>query len=292
MAEYPSTLNQNFWLRLFPAADYRLPMNVRPGDAKRYWSASPDAAAVLMERRHWIDEAPQRHLLFLPGVEQEASEAVAWFSSLSGRTFADAREAAGALEPDWVLLSGGVDGDFRVLGGAVIFPSSWALEEKLGRPLAQVHDPVPGLAATLGSPIATFLTRIAPGAAWERENWGLSAAPTLNQHPSHQFARLSELATLDTTWLRLEQQFLTRLPATGAILFGIRVTNHRFDTLLGNHPSLAGRMIHALETMSDAMADYKGLVTARAALIHQLAPLSAQRSIHEIDLRDDSRKSH
>ena len=274
MIEPAQSLNENFWLRLFPASDYRLPMNVRPGEAKRFWSDSPEAARVLAERRRWMDAAPQRHWLFLPEAEQATAEAVAWFSSGVGRAFADAREAACALEPDWVLLGGDAARGFPVLGGAVVFPSGWALEEKLGRPLAQVHEPVPGLAAALGSQVATFLSRIAPGAEWERDNWGLSAEPSLNHHPAQRPARLAEGATLDATWLRLEQQFLTRLPRTPAILFGIRVTNHRLDALLGTHPALAGRMAHALETMPEAMAAYKGVTAARTALVQQLAVFS------------------
>lgn len=273
MTEQAPPLHEDFWLRLFPASDYRLPMGVRPGEAKRFWGDSPEAAQVLAERRRWIAEAPERYLLFLPEAEPATGEAVAWFSAVLGRAFGDARDAACGLEPDWILLGGDSASGFPVLGGALAFPSGWALEEKLGRPLAQVHDTVPGLAAAIGPQIATFLARIAPGSAWERDNWGLSADSSLNHHPAQPIARQREDATLDATWLRVEQQFLTRLPHSRAILFGIRVTNHRLDALLGAQPALAGRMARALETMPDALAAYKGLTAARPALVRQLAVL-------------------
>jgi len=271
MTELAPSLHGEFWLRLFPASDYRLSMSVRPGEAKRFWCDSPEAAQVLSERRRWIEEAPERHLLFLPEAESATAGGVAWFSSVLGRAFGEARDAACGLEPDWVLLGGDAASGFPVLGGALAFPSGWALEEKLGRPLAEVHDTVPGLAAAIGPQIATFLARIAPGSTWERENWGLSADSCLNHHPAQCSARLGEDATLDATWLRLEEQFLTRLPHSHAILFGIRVTNHRLDTLLGAHPALAGRMARALETMPGTMAAYKGVAAARTALVRQLA---------------------
>lgn len=274
MTEPAPPLLGDFWLRLFPESDYRLSMGVRPGEAGRFWRDSSEAAQVLSERWRWIAEAPERHLLFLPEAEPVTTEALAWFSSALGRIFGNAREAACGLEPDWVLLSGDAASGFPVLGGAVAFPSGWALEEKLGRPLSEVHDPVPGLAPAIGPQIATFLARIAPGSTWERENWGLSADSSLNHHPAQCSPRLGEHATLDATWLRLEQQFLTRLPHSHAILFGIRVTNHRLDKLFGAHPVLAARMARALQTMPDGMAAYKGLAAARAALIRQLAAVS------------------
>jgi len=265
------SLNENFWLRLFPASDYRMPMNVYRGNAQVFWSNSSDAHRVSAERRRWLDEAPQRHLLFSPEAQPAIAEAVEWFSSLLGQSFADARDVASRVEPDWVLLNGDVERGFPVLGGAVVFPSNWALKEKLHRPLAQVHEPVPGLSAALGSQITTFLSRIAPGSEWERSNWGLSAEPLLNHHPALHPARLHAGVTLDTTWLRLERQFLTRLPHTQTILFGIRVTNHRLDELLCEHPVLIDRIAHAIRSMPDAMTVYKNVSTACDILIHQLA---------------------
>ena len=257
------------WLRLFPAADHRLQMNLRPGDARRYWAHSPEAETVLAERRRWLAEAPQRHLSVLLEGEAAVTEAVAYMLAQIDQPLTSSDHAAATLEPDWIVLSGDASRSHPVVGGAVTFPSSWALEEKIGKPLHEVHAPVPGLQSSLGGQISTFLTRLAPSAAWERDNWGLSADPGLNHHPALHIRRLDASATLETTWLRLEQQFLTRLPATGAILFGIRVTNHRLDHLAAL-PGVAPRLSRALETMSAEVAAYKGLTSARKPLITQI----------------------
>jgi hypothetical protein len=261
------------WLRLFPAADHRLQMNLRPGDARRFWAHSPEAETVLAERRRWLAEAPQRHLLILPEGVEAATEAAAFILAQIDLPGASPEHAAAELEPDWILLSGDATRFHPVIAGAVIFPSSWALEEKIGKPLHEVHAPVPGLQSSLGSQISTFLTRLAPGAAWERDNWGLSADPGLNHHPALSIRRLDASATLETTWLRLEQQFLTRLPQTGAILFGIRVTNHRLDHLAAV-PALAPRLARALDTMSAEVAAYKGLTSGRGPLLAQIQACS------------------
>jgi len=261
------------WLRLFPDVDYRLPMNLRPGDAARFWTPHADAATVLAERHHWLQTHPQRHLQILPQGREACAEALEWLSAQTGLDLPDERAAAEKLEADWLVLGGDVEAFFPVWAGAVLFPSSWALEEKIGRPLAEVHAPVPGLESALGASIATFLARIAPGAAWERENWGLSADERLNQHPALDTLRLDADAKLENTILRLERQFLTRLPRTRALLFGIRVSNHRLDALAAR-PGIAPRLARALETMPDALAAYKGLETARGGLIAALRAVS------------------
>jgi len=257
------------WTRLLPDASHRLQMNLRPGDASQFWAHSPEAGAVLAERRRWLAEAPERHLRVLPEGEAPVKEAIGFMMQQLGRTTCEPLDAAGGLEPDWIVLSGDAGRFHPVIGGAVVFPSSWALEEKISRPLHEVHAPVPGLESSLGGSISTFLGRLAPLACWERDNWGLSADPGLNHHPALPIRRLEAGATLATTWLRLEQQFVTLLPLTKAVLFGIRVTNHRLDHL-ASQPGVPKRLARALETMSDAIARYKGLHLARESLVTAL----------------------
>lgn len=257
------------WKRLFPDSDHRLQMNLRPGDVLRYWAQSDDAGAVLRERRTWLAQTPERYVSVLPEGAAAVDEAIAFMLAQVSLPPAPPLQAAGELEPDWVILSGDAALSHPVIGGAVIFTSNWALEDKIGRPLHDVHAPVPGLQSSLGRQINTFLSRLQPGAAWERENWGLSAAPALNHHPAIARRRLDADATLDSTWLRLEEQFLTRLPASRAILFGIRVSNHRLDHL-ATQPGIAARLARALETMTEDVARYKGILPARDALVKQL----------------------
>lgn len=258
------------WFRLFPDASHRLAMNLRPGDAAGYWRDSEEAEETLAERRRWLMEHPERYLRVLPEGREEVNEALAWIMKVLGRPESTPEHAAMTLEPDWLVLSGDAAHAHPVLGGAVVFPSGWSLEEKMGRPLHEVHAPVPGLQQALGASISTFLSRVAPLAAWERDNWGLAADPTLNHHPARALKRLDASSTLDSTWVRLERQFVTRLPVTQAILFGIRVSNHRLDHLAAL-PGLAPRLRMALETMDETLAGYKGIAAARKVLAAQLA---------------------
>ncbi len=257
------------WLRIFPDVDHRLQMTLRPGDAPRFWQHSEEAEHVLAERRRWLATHRERHLLMLPEAEEAVDEAINFIMTSIHRPACTPDQAAAAVEPDWVVLSGDAERSHPVIGGAVIFPSSWALADKLGRPMHEVHAPVPGLQAAIGSQISAFLGRLTPNAPRERDNWGLSADPSLNHHPALAIRPLDDSATLENTWLRHERQFLARLPITNAILFGIRVTNHRLDDVAAS-AEVAQRLARILATMPDEFASYKGLQTARAPLVAAL----------------------
>ncbi|TDU81102.1 uncharacterized protein DUF3445 [Prosthecobacter fusiformis] len=249
------------WQRLFPTVDHRFQMGLRVGDAADFWSVQDVSGEVRQQREKWLAEAPDLYSVQLPEASVAMEEARGWI-----------RQQASQCEPDWVLLSEGVLNEPHVLGGEVVFPSSWSLPEKLGLPLSAVHGPVPGLEAELGKSIQVFLSRIQPDLAWERDNWGLSADAELNHHPSRRLPGLTEAARLDSTWLRLERQFLTRLPVSRALLFGIRVSNHRLDGLV-TLPGVVAGLLKSLETMEPTVADYKGLAKSRASLIRDLEGL-------------------
>jgi len=177
---------------------------------------------------------------------------------------------ARSWEPDFLLLNRRSDGTFVLAGGAVCFPSHWALTEKLGLGVDEIHAVVPGLNQDLAPAINRFLQKVTPGATFERDNWGLSAASDLNQHPSRQLPRLGSDVSLEKVWLRVEHQAFVALPATGGLLFAIRVHVFRLDDLKLASTAAAYGLARALATMPEPVAAYKGLATAREPLVQLL----------------------
>jgi hypothetical protein len=249
------------WLRLLPDEDYRFQMGLHPGDAAGFFAPSEHNRRILNLRAALLGAAPEEYLLAGPALA--ALEAL---STWCGTELPDILTAGRHCESDWVLLTPDSAGMLRVTAGVVCFPSSWSLREKAGLPVSEVHAPVPGLNAQLGRSIDTFLARLSPGVAWARDNWGLSADDMLDHHSRHPLPSLTEMATLETTWLRLERQLLVRLD-DGSVLFGIRVSTHRLDELTTREPGVADRLARALKTMPEAIAHYKGAAAARAALV-------------------------
>jgi hypothetical protein len=266
------------WTRSFPDADHRWVMALRPVNEARDFFAPHDASnAMLAERARWLADDAETYAALLPEAEAAVMEtmhmAQAWGQVPGHDGDDDGQSPLQAMlrlgrgwEPDVVWMHPDETGTHRLVGGVVCFPSSWALREKLGRMMAEVHAPVPALNAELGRQIDTFLQRMAPGAVWRRENWSLSRDGELNHHPSHQRPRLDASITVHEVWLRLEHQLLMKLPASGSVLFGIRIEVAPLSELMRDGEATA-RLARLVASMSEEAAVYKGLATARGALL-------------------------
>ncbi len=267
---------------LFPSGDYRFQMRMGRVAIPAFFAARDGAGEILKERKHWLTSDPNRYASLLPEggpaldewLELSAPMQTTSATALEGGT-SDATASlihlGGSLEPDLLLLRPDhQDGEFRLVGGCVCFPSSWSLPEKLGRPLNEIHSVVPGLNAQLAAPITQFLHRLTPGAAWCRENWGLSASPERNQHPARTLPRLHAAVQLDQVWLRVERQALVALPRTRSVCFGIRVESYALAEVRVDTKARAG-LLRALSTMPDAVAEYKGLASARDRIVQLLS---------------------
>lgn len=261
---------------LFPDLDYRHHLSVKRGDTSRFFA--PTDESILRERARWLNEAPENYAGALDGSEPFIEETATLLNvGQSVKPLLDrqlAREkivALGkAIEPDIVILEKQNDGIFKVVAGCVCFPSSWNFAEKLGYPLDIVHSIVPGLNQSIGAPIARFLEKIQSGTSWERSNWGLSASPERNQHPARNIPRLSSPVSLDHVWLRVEDQILSILPETRALLFGIRIVTRSLDDLRERQPELIPNFRRALESMPEPMARYKNIEGVRREIIDLL----------------------
>jgi hypothetical protein len=256
---------------LFPDEDYRFHLTLRKGNLTDFF-CEPDPEA-LAERRRWLDTDHSRYAALTAAAEPLLSEteslATTWAPSPSVPLTADPMQRlltlSRSLSPDFMLLSRDADGTFRLQAAAVCFPSSWVPAEKIGLSLDDIHQIVPKLNATLGATISQFLTRLRPGIAYERANWGLAATPERNMHPALHRPRLGLPVDPSRIWLRIEDQILAALPETGGILFGIRLRVIPLATILAD-PQLKPGFQRALATMPKDLADYKGLSAIHAEL--------------------------
>jgi hypothetical protein len=263
---------------LFPDEDYGFHLRVKLGPPGDFFAPTPGRDRILAERRRWLAEDPARYSFCLPAGAPLLEEAIAlarsWNSlpptfSREAGPVADAGGRCVALgrewEADFLLLSPDDGGEMVLRAGCVCFPSSWALEEKIGQPVSAIHEPVPGLNPVLGGTITTFLRKLRPGVAFLRWNWGLSRGSELNMHPARNLPRLTPPLNVAEVFVRLEYQALVALPANRGVLFGIRL---RVFPLAEVRADATGRvgLQRALATMPEAVARYKGLWAARAEL--------------------------
>ncbi len=241
---------------LFPDGDYRFHLTLRRGEPRDFFLPRDRTGRVLAERARWLATEPARYAALTPEGEPLLAEFAACGAAWGVARGASVREFGAALEPDFLLLSPDADGAFRLRGGALCFPTGWALEEKLGHTLDFIHGVVPGLNPALAAPIQHFLAKLKPGVAFQRDNWGLAATDELNLHPSRGHASPSLPTTPERLWLRVEHQALMALPRSGGVVFGIRIALHRLDEV-ARSPAAAKGLRRALVSMSPEVAAYK-----------------------------------
>ena len=173
--------------------------------------------------------------------------------------------SSGCLEP--LLLQVAEDAAvFRIDGAreylaaaSIALPSSWRLEEKIGRGFAEIHEPVPGMKLAQAAAMARSLASKGP---YERFAWGLTNEDVLDQHaPAHAEVQPEPL------FIRVERQTTHPLAGCGAWLFTIRPSNTPADRLTQDQREALAR---ALESMTAAQAAYKGVSRTGEAIAARL----------------------
>ncbi len=260
------------WRRFFSGTDHRWAMGLRRGDLTGFLSPSEFAADLFAERARWLADDPQAYAALTPAAEPSLAETIelartlgveidstlsSWEQLLSLGRFWDT---------DVVWLVADEVGMYRVAWGVVCVPSAWALQDKLGRTLSETHRHVPGLNTALDRQIETFLQKLVPGEAWLRENVGYSRSSERNQHPNRPRRPLDAAVSSDEVWVRLEHQMLLKLPLSNSLLFGIRVEVVPLRRVLDS-PQAAADLTRLLVTIPPEAAEYKGITTARGAIV-------------------------
>lgn len=162
-------------------------------------------------------------------------------------------QASLSVPEDLVVMLPGTP-SYRLMAASLCSPSHWRLEEKIGKPLRAVHDPIPDIHLALSDRIDRFFDHIKPDHPVERFNWSVQRGDALHALPVHEV--LDEQAG-DQLFYRVERQTLLRLPQTGAVAFTIRVYLDPLESLL-NVPGAMPALLTAIENTPPPLAHYKG----------------------------------
>lgn len=243
----PRIANPPGLMPLAPAAWFRLdgdfPAQMAIRDA--LVAETPETVLALdAEGRAALEELWPRLLAFLPALEGYAVRDGA-VTRPDGAIVPLDRTApmatlARLVADDICLMVPAPSGEYRLAGAALCFPSRWSLAEKMGKAMVAIHAPVPDYDDVLARRVARVFDALRPDRPLWRINWLIHTDPALYQPPS----RTPQVT--GRFYLRTERQTLTRLPGTGAIVFGIKTS------------------ITPVEALSPAEA--AGLATATASL--------------------------
>lgn len=150
------------------------------------------------------------------------------------------------------------DNIYSMTAASVCSPSNWHLESKIGQSIDFIHRPVPGYESALSARVNRFLQGLRSGRVMLRYNWSIQAGNELCWRDENTAAVQATDAPSTQPYWRIERQTFVRLPESGAIVFGIRIFLHGFDSLR----PIAG-FSEAIEQLTSQLPEaekrYKGL---------------------------------
>jgi hypothetical protein len=256
-------------------------------EKRRLYTEIPDKVFVeengTRDAQGEVRDLIEAHLLAtFPEIYRRTAAGIEVISAEANKAdvFSDAPLVAASLlvQEDLILMRRD-DTGWRLAAGSLCFPSSWLLVEKFGRPLQEIHAPVPGFGP--GTRPAELINRMfdgLQGQAVERFNWSIQADDAL-YHPLSNVERIDRATNRPSrfpdgdvnahAFIRVERQTLRKLPVSRDILFTIRI---HLDPLkvLARHPdrtTLAASFAEQLLALDEAQLDYKGMTADRDRLI-------------------------
>ena len=183
-------------------------------EALQLVEASVEAAGHTLDQRQQLDELIQAGFVDSARGPQTASDVE---NGASPMTPLD--RAGRIVQEDLCLLERSSDG-WLLQAASLCFPSRWRLRDKIGRPLGEVHGPVPGYEDVLRSRVDGLLDRLKDQVVWRR-NWFIHPNSDLYQpeYPEHGDPLVASDRCGEALFLRSERQTLRRLPKSQWVLF-------------------------------------------------------------------------
>jgi dimethylamine monooxygenase subunit A len=178
------------------------------------------------------------------------------------RAIRNIEDLALCLNEDVALLEGDI-----LTAICFCFPSSWVPAKRLGMALAQIHDPVAdGERLVQASPKIAHVMSDPQQGSFRRYVWTITNSSELSQHPSRKSNVIPK--GVEDLYYRLETQ--TTMPITSSIgrasLFLVKVEVCPLMVFWQN-PEQQAQICASIQSMSDAVLDYKNLHSIKALLL-------------------------
>lgn len=194
--------------------------------------------------------------------------------------------AARLVQEDLVLMRRGENG-WRICAASLSFPSSWSLAEKFGKPLREIHRPVPHFGpGTRSDDLIERMFDKLQGQLVERFNWSLQPDAGLykplssmqrDDRAEKAVSRFPGVDAASVAFIRVERQTVRKLPVSGDVLFTIRIHLDPMSALRA-HPErarIAASFAGQLAALERSELDYKGLAADRDRLVAALEAIAS-----------------
>lgn len=148
--------------------------------------------------------------------------------------------------------------------------AGWRMKDRIGHSLWQIHaGKVPQYETKLAKSMDRFFVRMQVGSAITRFNYAIDDSDELYHPHSHHNLVADKTVHLEDLHLRVERQFLQRLPKTRALLFSIR-TYITPITEVTKDKAVAAALRTSVGSFTEDVAGYKNKALWNSVLCDHL----------------------
>lgn len=130
----------------------------------------------------------------------------------------------------------------------VCFPSGWLPEDKIGKPLSEIHAPIPGMNLKNSRKLAETMCQTGP---FERFVWGVKFSKDINGHPSRPQPQFDIKNPI--TWIKVERQITVPFSEHNAGLFVLK------QMIIPDYEIDKPALLNSLLNMSPEQRQYKNI---------------------------------
>ncbi|KAM6493012.1 Protein of unknown function (DUF3445) domain containing protein [Amanita muscaria] len=179
-----------------------------------------------------------------------------------------------------VVMPDKITGLYHLRAAVSCSAVGWRLREKMGRPLHEIHGPVPFYREKMQFSMDRFFSKMPCNKPIQRGSWSFEIGQPLYLQPgdeewSHRDTQLSSLK-IEEIFLRVDWQTLRRLPKSQAIIFNFKgiftpVTSFR------NEPYIPRLVLKILREAKEPFLEYK----STRHIAHKLMPALEQWTLEQ-----------
>jgi len=163
----------------------------------------------------------------------------------------DVKQLGMVIEDDVVIMHKG-----KLEACFVAFPSSWNAGEKVGKSLAELHEPIADNEALLRASDG-IMRAMTSGQSFHRYTWGISS---LNGYSNHPLYEKPDFDSLDDLTFRVEHERTATVIKDTTAVFLIHVDTYPLKEVLKTDFRL---IKESVDSMSENVLQYKNLVKVK-----------------------------
>ncbi|KAF5372889.1 hypothetical protein D9758_001713 [Tetrapyrgos nigripes] len=152
-------------------------------------------------------------------------------------------------------------GVYKMVAGVSCSSLGWNVQTKIGKPLQEIHGPVPDYKEKMAFSMDRYFSKMACDKPIQRGSWGLEIGQPLWLQDDDPHFKLRETQKPDLKvediYLRVDWQTLRRLPRSRAIVFNFKAL---FTPMMEfrNEPYIPQLILKVMKEGKKGLLDYKG----------------------------------